>query len=434
MFGVIHSKMIVGHHKKILISLLVSAFLIRIGVRVFFGETYFWANGYYFDYKIAETLISGGRFCLDTSCAPVTPGFPFFLAGTVLLGKNYLLIIIPEALMGAGTALCAFLIGRHIFNSATGLFACAITAFYPYYVMHDTALQDTGMATFSTALSVWLVFRASRLDRTKNWLWAGLALGATALVRAAVVPVIGVTLLWAAVWGEQGTVQKRLWWCVVLLFGVVLLVGPWLIRNYRVTGAIVLSSETGYMLWRGNNPQTFSRYPAESMDASTAEAWDNMPPADQAEFKRLEHDEIAQSHWFTDRALSFIRAQPVLALQGAFLKLEAAFSWKLNPHRGFLAEATYAAGYVPISILGVLGMFLARRRREVLFIGMMFLAFMCVTAVFFANTSQRTYLDIYLIVFAAFVLDIVRMHLLHKRPRPERPLVPPSVVASTAGG
>jgi 4-amino-4-deoxy-L-arabinose transferase-like glycosyltransferase len=45
---------------------------------------------------------------------------------------------VPQALVGAGTALCAFLIGRQIFNATVGLFACAITAFYPYNVMYDT--------------------------------------------------------------------------------------------------------------------------------------------------------------------------------------------------------------------------------------------------------------------------------------------------------
>jgi 4-amino-4-deoxy-L-arabinose transferase-like glycosyltransferase len=402
----------VPHRRLILISLLIAAFLIRVGVRVFFGEGYFWENSYEFYYKLAEGLVSGRGFCLDTTCAPVTPLYPLFLAVTALVGKNYLLIVVPEALMGAGTAFCAFLIGRHIFNSAIGILACAITSFYPYYVMHDTALQETGMATFGTALSVWLVLRASRLEGTRSWFLAGLVLGATTLVRASVVPAIGVTLLWTAVWGGQGNIWKRLQWCLILLLAVSVLIGPWVIRNYFVTGVAVLTSETGYMLWRGNNPETFSRYPAESMDVSTDEAWKKLMQAHQAKFESLAHDEIARSNWFTHRALEFMRANPRLVLEGAFLKLEAAFSWRLNPHREFLAQAAYAIGYVPVAIFGIVGMFLARRRREVILIGMMFLAFMVVTAVFFAHTSHRTYLDVYWIVFAAYTLESIRMRLM----------------------
>ena len=396
----------------ILISLIVAAFLIRVGVRMFFGEEYFWENSYYVYSKLAEGLVSGRGFGFDTTRAPITPLYPLFLAVTALVGKNYLLIVVPEALMGAGTALCAFLIGRHIFNSATGILACAITSFYPYYVMHDTALQETGMATFGTALSVWLVLRASRLDRKRSWFLAGLALGAIALVRASMVPAIGVTLLWTAVWGGQWNIWKRLQRCLILLLAVSVLVGPWLIRNYFVTGAAVLSSATGYMLWKGNNSEAFSRYPAVSMDSSAEVAWEKLTPADQAELEQLAHDEIATSNWFSRRALEFIRANPRLVLQGAFLKLEGAFSWRLNPQREFLAQAAYAIGYVPVAILGIVGMFLARRRREFILIAMMFLAFVGVTAVFFAHTSHRAYLDIYWIVFAAYVLESVRMRLM----------------------
>jgi 4-amino-4-deoxy-L-arabinose transferase-like glycosyltransferase len=434
-----HKDAAVPHQGVILISLVVAAFLIRIGVRMLFGEEYFWENSYHFYYELAEALESGRGFCVDTSygttiCAPITPLYPLFLAATALVGKNYLLIVVPEALMGAGTALCAFLIGRHIFNSATGILACAITAFYPYYVMHDTALQDTGMATFGTALSVWLVLRASRLDSTRSWFLAGLTLGATVLVRASTVPAVGVTLLWTAVWGGQGNGWKRLQRCLILLLAVSVLVGPWLIRNYFVIGAPVLSSETGYMLWRGNNPETFSRYPAESMDRSAGEAWGNLTQADRTEFKSLAHDEIAASNWLAHRAFEFIRANPRLVLEGAVLKLEAAFSWRLNPHREFLAQAAYAIGYVPIAILGIVGMFLARRRDEVILIGMLFLAFMGITAVFFANTSQRTYLDVYWIVFAAYLLESARTRLARECWNEKQPVIQPSAVTSEDSG
>lgn len=405
------------HERAILISLFIAAFLIRIGVRIFFGEEHFWANGYRFYYDLAEHVVAGRGFGLDTSFgttwnAPSTPFYPLFLAATALVEKNYLLIVVPQALMGAGTALCAFLIGRHIFNSATGILACAVTAFYPYYVMHDTALQETGMATFGTALSIWLVLRADGSDRKRNWFLAGLALGATALVRASAVPAIGAVLIWIAVWGGQENIWKRLQACLIFLFAAMLLIGPWLIRSYRVTGSAVLTSEAGYMLWRGNNSETFSRYPAASMDSSSHEAWQKFTAEDEAELQRLGHDEIAVNNWFTHRALEFVRAHPWSVLQGALLKLEAAFSWRLNPHRDFLTQSVYAIGYVPVAILGLVGMFLARRKREVILIGMLFLTFMGVTAVVFAHTSHRTYLDVYWIIFAASVAENVRARLM----------------------
>src|ERR1700704_5433454 len=152
------------HYRRILVALLGVAFLIRVSVRVAFGESYFWTNSYSEYYDLAENVVSGKGFCFGTTCAFWPPLYPLFLALTALGGKHYLLIVIPQALMGAGTAFCAFLIGRNLFNSFVGIFACAITAIYPYYVMHDTALQETGMVTFLTALSVYLLLRASKLN------------------------------------------------------------------------------------------------------------------------------------------------------------------------------------------------------------------------------------------------------------------------------
>ena len=114
-------------------------------------------------------------------------------------------------------------------------------------------------------------------------------------------------------------------------------------------------------------------------------------------------DEIATSNWYTGRALDFIRANPWLVIQGAVRKLEAGFSWRLNPHRRPLAQAAYAIAYVPVAILGIIGLLRAWRMREVILIEMLFLAFIGVTAVFWAHTSHRSHLDVYLIVLAASV-------------------------------
>src|SRR5439155_25783570 len=123
---------------------------------------------------------------------------------TALGGKHYLLIVLPQALLGTGTVFLAFLIGRELFGLRVGTLACITTAFYPYYVVHDTALQESGMLTFVVALSVWLLLRAHRLNRALDWFLAGLALGAIALTRAATSPFILLALIWTVCIGVRG--------------------------------------------------------------------------------------------------------------------------------------------------------------------------------------------------------------------------------------
>ena len=290
----------VSHHRVYLATLLAAAFLVRLGVRMAFGEEYFWTNSYGIYYDLAENALSGKDSALIQP-APGCPLYPLFLTPSALAGKNYLLVVIPQTVMGAGTALCAFLIGWQIFNVAAGIIACAITAFYPYYVMHDTALQETGMVTFCTALSVWLLLRASGLNRNRDWVLAGLALGSIALARASVAPAAGVALLWTAIWGAQGNVWARFRKSSILLLAVTVMVGPWLIRTYDLTGAAVLNSQNGEALWTGNNSATFSHYPEGSI---RDEAWSKLTPADWAELDRLADNEIATSNCLPIEPLS----------------------------------------------------------------------------------------------------------------------------------
>src|SRR5262245_34406116 len=124
----------VANQWVVLASLVVAAVLIRVGVRLAFGEQYFWKNSYSLYYTLAENIISGKGFCLGTKCAWLPPLYPLFLTMSAAAEKSYLLVIVPQAVMGAGTAVCAFLIGRHIFNAPAGILACAMATFYPYYV------------------------------------------------------------------------------------------------------------------------------------------------------------------------------------------------------------------------------------------------------------------------------------------------------------
>lgn len=389
----------------VLLTLLVAAFAARLGVRIAFGQEYFWTNSYAIYYSLAENIVAGKGFCLASQCAWLPPLYPLFLIPSVLAGKSFLLIVVPEALFGAGTAWCAFLIGREIFDQRVGLLACAMTALYPYYVMHDTALQDTGLMTFLTALSVYLLLRARRLNGNFDWFFPGISLGTIALLRDSGVPVIAVGLLWCLVWGASGTVFAVLRKTAILALAVLLILGPWLVETYRLTGIPVITVRNGIALWTGNNPYTFSHYPAESIDRSRTEAFRNLSAADQTELNRLRNDASAMSTWYYHRALEFISAHPALVADGALRKIAAAFSWRLNPLRERLAQILYFIGYVPIAVLGIIGMILTGPRREVILIAMLFLAFIVVTAVFWAHTSHRTYLDIYWIIFTAAVIE-----------------------------
>jgi 4-amino-4-deoxy-L-arabinose transferase-like glycosyltransferase len=257
------------------------------------------------------------------------------------------------------------------------------------------------MFTLLTALSVFLLLRANRTASLAHWVAAGLTLGAAVLTRQTLAPFAAAALIWLAIWGEQPRLRRFL--TVGLAFG--LAVVPWLVRNYFVVGAPVLTSEFGRQLWNANNAKTFSHYPSESIDRSADEAFSALTPADQRELDGLSGNEIGESDWFLRKGIDYIEAHPDATLVAAVRKVAAGFSWRFNPVREPLVQAAYLASYGPISILGVLGMLMTRSHwREHMPIYLLFLAFVAVTAIFWAHTSHRSYLDVYWIVFASYTL------------------------------
>lgn len=369
------------------------------------GAADFWDNGYSFFYDLASNVAAGKGLCIGGDSAMRMPAYPLFLALTALAGKNYLWIVIPQALLGAGTVLCAYLIARDLFGHSTGIVAAVLTALYPYYVVHDIALQETGLFTFLTALPVFLLLRARRGYLMAEWALAGLVLGTAVLTRQTLAPFAAGALVWIGVFSE-GSHWQKLYRVSAVLLPLGLIVGSWMARNYLVVGAPVLTSEFGRQLWNANNAKTFSHYPTESIDRSEAEAFQALTPAERLELQEASANEIRESDWFLKKGLDYIQVHPLGTLGAAGRKIAAGFSWSFNPRREPLVQAVYLVSYGSIAILGLFGSVLTRRRwKEHSLIYLLFLTFVGVTSVFWAHTSHRSYLDVYLIVFSAYVVN-----------------------------
>jgi len=388
-----------------LAAILLLAFVLRLAYRTYMGSADFWQNRYGFFYEIATNIVAGRGFGVDDAWAIRPPVYPCFLALSALAGGNYLLIVVPQALLGAGTALCAYLIADELFDRRSAVVAALLTAVYPYYVVHDTALQETGMATFAAALSTYLLLRARTSQSAILWLAAGALLALGVLIRVTLLPFARAAVAWLAAFG-QGPREQRLVRASVAALVLFLGVGAWVMRNYNAVGRPVLTSEAGFQFWMAHNPLTFSRYPTDSMDHSTELAFAALTPADRAELAVLAGDELSRNDWFFRRGLAYVRSNPGDTFEGALRKIAAGFSWVLNPRRGSLVQIPYLLSYGPISLLGIIGILLTRpawRLHSVIYL--QFLTFAGVTAIFWAHTNHRSYLDVYLIVFAAVVVE-----------------------------
>jgi 4-amino-4-deoxy-L-arabinose transferase-like glycosyltransferase len=393
---------------KVLVpAILALAFLTRFLVRFSYGEDYFWKNSYSLFYELSQSIAQGRGLCYEwvgLKCAHRPPVYPSFLLISMIFGKSYITIVVLQSLVGAATALCAYLIAKELFDKTAGVIATSGVALYPYFVMHDTALQETGVFTFLTALAILLFLKCRRSSSQFVSLAAGVFLGLGVMTRTTLVIFVPFALAWLLFFAgldKREAIQKT----AVAALGFALIVSPWLVRNSVLLASPTFSTLSGLTLWAGNNPYTFSNYPDNSIDRSVDKAWDELPREERLAIKQLSSDEVGQNSWFISKALAYIKEHPGETLKRAFLKLGAAFSWKQNPARPGFVQTVYFLSYFPVLLLGIVGALMARKRwKEHSLIYGLFVSFAIVTAIFFAHTSHRVYLDVYLLIFGAYAL------------------------------
>ncbi|MBI5892087.1 MAG: glycosyltransferase family 39 protein [Deltaproteobacteria bacterium] len=407
--------------KYLLFIVVATAFLLRVvvgmslysGYLPFLGGCHakgFWECGYVEYAELAINFAEGKGFhrvdeMLGELWSARAPLYPLILAGLYsIFGKNSIPPILLQSLIGTLTVLFTYFIAKEIFNKRVGILASILAAIYPYYVFHDTSLQDTAPFTFLTAVAIFLFLKSKKTGYLSHSFLAGIFLALAILLKVTPTAFLPFAILWLALVIENNRIKIIL----AMLLGFIVISAPWLIRNYHFHGKPSFVIHSGTHLWWGQNPYLLSGYPYEHIDRMTEKAWAAIPDKEKEEYRRL--SEVERDNWFKQKAVQFMKENPLLVLKGAFLKIYAAFGWRFSPQGSdWVKNVSYTITYLPILLLGIIGAFLAIDKwRELSIIYSLFFTFTVISAVFFAHTSHRVYLDIYLMILSSYAIIKIR--------------------------
>ena len=175
------------------------------------------------------------------------PGFPALLAAVYLIfGHDLLAARIAQCVVGALLCAATCALAAAVAPLSVVRAVAAVSALYPYLVYYSGYLmsENLGALLFCVALWSW-----ASPQRSLAWDFAGgVVLGAAGLTRSMFLGFVAPLAVWFATSDRKSTAAAR--WGAVLL-GTALVVTPWLARNHRLTGKIILQSDSvaGFYRW-----------------------------------------------------------------------------------------------------------------------------------------------------------------------------------------
>ena len=255
------------------------------------------------------------------------PLYPYFL-GVVYatLGTGITGLLLVQALIGSASCVLLAGAGRVFFGAPAGIAAGLMLAVYPTAIFSDSIVQKSVLDVFLISLLLAALGRALAAPSPRWWLLAGAALGGLMLTRenaSVFIPLLAASLV---IRTKGLSRNSRLSQAMALFLGLALVLTPVALRNLVRGGEFFLTtSQFGYNLYIGNNPQSRGTYTALIPGEQGEEQRDARELAEAALGRALSSGEV--SDYWRDKAVSSMLAQPAAWMRTmarkAFLLLNA---------------------------------------------------------------------------------------------------------------
>ncbi len=338
--------MILGYRKEILLFL--TALCLQISVFLFLFvwfvglghmpeaalhyPVYGGDSSSYFD--ISQNLLHYGVYSIEQSPHLVPdsfrlPGYPFFLYFLQLLGLPIVGIVFIQMLLGSGSVVLTYLIGKKFLQEKVAFVAALLLCIEPTSVFFSTFVMSDTLFVFTLLLSVYLLF-CTQPDAKKNLLWlflSGALLGFAVLVRAVALYLPPLLILaWGVLYRKElGPVTKNLARLAVFVLAILLVVAPWSLRNHKQFGVYDISATPYVNATQFNLPLFYSYqhrvplaqvYPIFSAPFASSPGYPQIQTlANKAIFQKIIHEQL-QGNYLAYAYFHSIKTLPFFVTDG----------------------------------------------------------------------------------------------------------------------
>ena len=251
-------------------------------------------------------------------------------------------------------------IGKRAFGAQVGLIAAGLTAVYFYFVLYAASLMSEA---FYIVGILWIVDAGMRLanslvqtrpSNSRRAVWLGLELGVamaiTLLLRQVIIgffAVLVLWLLWLAV--RNKALRPALAALAASALAFVLLISPFVVRNYRVFGELAMpNTNAGFTFFWSNHPIYGTRFEAVLSPSHGVSYQDLIPP----ELRDLNEARLDRA--LLARGLQFVRDDPGRYLLLSLSRIPVFFQFWPTPEFDALEQCLASAQLRPVPALHAL--------------------------------------------------------------------------------
>src|SRR5262249_49381586 len=148
-------------------------------------------------------------------------------------------ILAINSIFSAATCVTIYRIGEQTLGRATAIISAWTWAALPYAIYWPTHhVWETSLSAFLLTAALLLTLQLTRTPGWGVWISYGLLWGLIALTNAALLSFLGVSILWLLA-REHSARMALISRSIVAVVSSLLVVSPWIIRNYHVFGQFV---------------------------------------------------------------------------------------------------------------------------------------------------------------------------------------------------
>lgn len=330
--------------------------------------------------------------------------------------------------LGTLTCYIMFLSGKELKNNITGFICGIISALYKPFIFYSVVPLKTSLSLFTFALTLYFFLTVLNRSQCTKVLLLGIVAGLAINVRentVVLIPPIAVFILWSGY--KRGlSLHDLAALLAAYLIGLSISVGPFVYRNFRLSGELVLTStQSGFNLYLGNHFENPTPYysPVRFASSSPVEQGIHFSIEASRRTGRKLSDKEASAYWIgeviksvSEHPIAFLRkiGQKMLALLNRF---EAGDHYNIDFMSQFLPLFKMPLFTSSVILpLGIASMTIsAWSLRKVFYMLMIFLFYALTLVIFFINARYRLPLFIILILLSAIGIQNLYLYLVENR-------------------